>query len=153
MLPIPSDVPALIAKFLVRFAVAFFVSRELGSPVVSIQLRKRGVLRAPVPEASIDEDSQARSREDDVSPATLVATRREVDSVPESSGKKGTADYHLGACITAPIRPHRAGDPGVAGPRNGCHLANLEQPESVDPLKVDRLQDAMASFALDTIAS
>ena len=54
--------------------IAFLIFRELRQPVLSIGFRDIGVLRAAMPEATIDEDRYPRSWEHDVDGNALDAS-------------------------------------------------------------------------------
>jgi hypothetical protein len=66
MLPNPEDTPPSPAQAIGLPVVSLLVLLELGQPVSRVRLRECLVLRAAVPEATIDEDSHLRTGEDDV---------------------------------------------------------------------------------------
>jgi hypothetical protein len=62
----PEDTPPGGFEGLVVGPVALDVPRELRRPIVAVRARRLPVLRAPVPEAPIDEYGDAHSGENDV---------------------------------------------------------------------------------------
>ena len=84
MFPDPDHTPAARDERLVVAAVAGNIDRKLGSPPFPVRTWKVSVLRARVPEASVDEHGHSRTREHDVGAAADAGSRLMVDAKPES---------------------------------------------------------------------
>lgn len=88
--------------------IALTVGEELRSPALGIRLRQVRVLFADVPEAPVDEDGHARTREHQISAASRPVTDASVDEEPPSAGVERSADRQLGRGVTSPEACHQA---------------------------------------------
>lgn len=70
MFPNTDDKPPLRSEATVGFSVPEHVTVDLGSPIVDIRLGRYEVLRAPMPKATVDENSNSRFREHEISTTT-----------------------------------------------------------------------------------
>jgi hypothetical protein len=61
MFPEAKHCPTRRRKFLVSITITFNIGLDLFPPVTSIGLRRNKMIRAPVPEASVDENSNPRT--------------------------------------------------------------------------------------------
>lgn len=118
MLPEPHHGPAGFPEPTCRIHVAFSVPGDFGPPVVRIRLRFDVVLRAAVPEATIDEDRDACAREHDVGSTTPIGDIcGMVDAVTQSGGVQPATDRQLDRGVLALVRPHRPSGVLAAGLR------------------------------------
>jgi hypothetical protein len=83
MLPNPDDLPSGLGKGIVVVAVASDVAIELLGPVVGVCARRGPVLRAPMPEAPVNEHRDSLAWEYDVSSAAKSLQRSMVLPKPE----------------------------------------------------------------------
>lgn len=88
--------------------IALDVLGNLRLPVGAIRPRKRAVLRATMPEASVDENRDFSTREYEIGadPAPLTRLDREVDSIPEAGSVSGFPNRLLGTSVAATIGAH-----------------------------------------------
>ena len=112
MLPDSDDFPARCLQERIRLRIPLYVALELRSPVLLIRPGNRAMVRAKVPEATIDEDSDLRGAEDDVRPAPDLLHRPDVDSVSKPEGMQLLPDRHLWTRVARAIRLH---DPTPSG--------------------------------------
>jgi hypothetical protein len=68
--PKPEHAPSRSSEARIGVAIANNVRLDLLAPPLGIGFWPRGVIRAPVPEASIHEDCHAQAREHNVGPPT-----------------------------------------------------------------------------------
>jgi hypothetical protein len=85
MLPDANNFPTARRQFGVVSAVATGVAFELRDPVCAVSVRQVPVLWAPVPEAAIDEHSNASAVKDDVRATGKLSDRPHVLPEPETS--------------------------------------------------------------------
>ncbi len=64
--PVAEGKPSSLLKCGIRLAIAGLVAEDLLEPVLHVALRCDVVLRAAVPEATVDEDGDLRRSEDDI---------------------------------------------------------------------------------------
>ena len=69
VLPHPHDGPARLAQPAIGVCISGLVRLKLLPPPVLVRARHRAVIRAAVPEASVDEDGDPRPAEDEVGPS------------------------------------------------------------------------------------
>lgn len=104
MLPDPDDGPPGVGEGLVDVAVALGVGRELRDPVAGVRLWDVLVVRASVPEASVD-DVDLPPGEDDVGPdAHRPGSQQVVLPVPVAPTVEGRPDPHLWLGPGPPVR-------------------------------------------------
>lgn len=120
VLPHPHAQPASFCQELVGFPVPLHVSLKLGRPIVRVGSRLRGVFRALMPEATIDEYGHARRTEHQVGGATHSLDWAAGHSVAESSRVEEPAKCHFRSGVARAIRLHdpaasRRTRPRVAG--------------------------------------
>lgn len=72
-----------------------------------------------MPEATVDEDDDLLSGEDEISPAAKRGIRSEVDSVTVPESVQSSSDKHLNAGIPPTLSPHAAACGGVERNRHG----------------------------------
>lgn len=94
--PDAQDHPALGFQHFGGIYVAIPVALDLPVPPVAVRGWASPVLRAPVPEASIDKDCQLRAREGDINLSTPIAGYRQLYAVSESSSMKARSQGKLG---------------------------------------------------------
>jgi hypothetical protein len=83
VLPDSDDLPSRISESSIRIAVAALVRVDLLAPPFGVGLRPAGVIGASVPEASVDEDSDALRRKRKVRSAPH-ARKRPIDPIPKA---------------------------------------------------------------------
>jgi hypothetical protein len=83
MLPDPYHSPSDRVQLAVGVTIAKDVGFELPLPPVSVRLRHGSMLRASVPEASIDEYRKLLARKKDVRATPCADGKREVDAKPQ----------------------------------------------------------------------
>lgn len=84
VLPDSDDAPAAGPKGSVRIGVAGPVGNDLATPELRIGPRPGSVLRATVPEASVDEDSDSRPAKDDIGSTSSLWQRLCIDAVAQT---------------------------------------------------------------------
>jgi hypothetical protein len=88
MLPDPHDLPASAFQRLGTAAVAFTVGVKLPPPPLPVPLRQHSVLRAAVPEATIDVDGDLRWAEHDICRGPKIRLGPPVHTEAESAAVK-----------------------------------------------------------------
>lgn len=111
------DSPAGLAEGRVNGFIAVPVTLHLALPVLAIPSRSAVVIRATVPEASIDEDRHHRAREDHVGSAPQPGKRSHTDPVAKPDVVRGSADGQLRGCVSAAVALHGASRCRRARPR------------------------------------
>lgn len=86
-------------------------------PVASVRLGDREVLRAPVPEAAVDEDRDFLAWKDDIGSPAYAFDRGSVDEVAQASTVQLRPQLQLGTRIPTPVRLHRLPHSGRRRPR------------------------------------
>lgn len=76
MFPRTNDFPSRFFQTIRLAFVSLHVFSELGQPIILIGFRKCGVFRAAMPEATIDENGNFRSGEDDINCYAFNATMK-----------------------------------------------------------------------------
>ena len=114
VLPNPHAQPPRNGQQRVRLAIAFHVPFKLIAPIVLVGPGLSPVLRAPVPEAPVDEDCDSRATEDKIRRASLRRYRPGRNPVSEAKGVKSRTQGHFGAGVPAAVRLHDPA-PGCAG--------------------------------------
>lgn len=115
------------------FRVPLPVPLHFRRPELGIGSSARVMLRAPVPEASVDEDGDSGGSEQDVRATVQSGDGAGVDSITEAVGVKEFANRQLWFGVTATVAPHRtpdrrAGSPGIsAGYRVDLDHQDLKQ--------------------------
>lgn len=131
VLPHSYDRPAGRGEAEIHFSISGHVSLKLGLPVIAVRLRGGSVLRATVPEATVDEDSDLLSREDNI---RLHESVREPDWVMLAKAQpepvKSRPDRDLGLGVSSPVRSHpdRHLLTRRVWVREPCHLASRVAP-------------------------
>lgn len=108
MLPNANYSPPILFKDFRVATITLDVLSNLRLPVGAIPRRKRAVLRAAMPEASVDEYGDFAAREDEIRTDLAAPTwlDRKVDSIPETRGMRGFPDRLLGASVAATVGAH-----------------------------------------------
>lgn len=101
MLPYPRNAPPHLPRSNFGIAIASNVPEDLGAPPFSVPLRPGPVGRTPVPKATIDEDREPVSGEDQIA-ASPESGQRVIDSESEPLAVKSASDGELGRGITPP---------------------------------------------------
>lgn len=111
--PEPEDAPPGGLKCGRLSSVSGLVVHELLVPVLGIRCRPRAMVGTPMPEATIDEDGDPRSREHDVGPDRPVANDADwiVDPKSEAAAVKQRPDGQFRLGIASPIRTHDSAPP------------------------------------------
>lgn len=118
MLPETKDCPAGIAKSSTGVRVTLDVSRDLLTPIHRVRPGCDEALRAPVPEASVDEHCNPASGKDDVGAAAKVrAVRRVINAIPQPRGMQETAEADFRLRVATTVGPHRT--PSAVAARRG----------------------------------
>ncbi len=122
MLPESEYSPAGLRQPLICVTVPGHIPGNLVRPVAGVGLRRDIVLRASVPVAAVDEDSDLRRAEDHVSRAAKAGERLGPDPVPQSLCVDEPSDQPLGLRVPAADRLHvpaagSGGRPGASGRR------------------------------------
>jgi hypothetical protein len=81
--------------------------------------------RATVPKASVNEDSDADARKNDIGLAPQTLERPPMDEVSESEPKQLTTDRQLQAGILASIRLHRPPNSWTRSPGRWCNARGV----------------------------
>lgn len=112
VLPDADDRPSERLQMDVGLTVPLHVARELGRPPGGVVGGCCLVFGAPVPEAAIDEDSDLRTGEQDVSAASRHARQRVVDAVPKPESVEFAAEEQLGFGVPRRLLGHPRGSGG-----------------------------------------
>lgn len=108
VLPDPHDKPTRIDECVVGRMVACHGALELVGPEGGVAFGTGGVLRARVPVAAVDKDSDAWAREDDVgADAPGWCMDRVVFAEPQAPTMQQRPQHDLGAGVGATVRAHR----------------------------------------------
>lgn len=120
MFPDADDFPAGVVEALVGVGVAAFVGFDFGSPEVGGGAGGGSVvLGAAVPEASVEEDGDFGSGEDEVGGAADIFDGACGDSVAQSECVNGGSKGSFGASIAAAVGAHDRAGVGGGCPRVG----------------------------------
>lgn len=129
VLPDSLDEPSGLGEVLVGVDVPFLVALDLVGPVPTVgSVNPSPVVRATMPEASIDEDRDALPTEDDVCSATELGDRANVHPVAEARRMECSTDEHLGLGVFPWQRLHPTSDLGRRSERFSPslrHAANV----------------------------
>lgn len=115
MSPVPKDEPAGSTETTVCVDITSAIRADLRVPVRRIGLDLMTVLRAGVPEASIDEDRHPAPGEDQIRSAWQRLKWPGMNSVPQAGTVNESPDRNLGASVA------RADGSHVGAPRRGGH--------------------------------
>lgn len=85
VLPEAQDEPALAHEVRVGLAIPLDIASQLSPPPGCVADRLGRVVRASMPEAPVDEDGDARAREEDVGATAREAGERMVDAVAQAA--------------------------------------------------------------------
>ena len=85
MLPEPQHCPALRPQHVISVSITLLIRYYFLAPPICVGLRPGSVLRAAVPETSIDEDRNFGTDKRDVS-STASAWQFDIDSVTQAVG-------------------------------------------------------------------
>jgi hypothetical protein len=102
-LPKPNDFPALGFQSLIVPVVSCFVLLDLGTPEFCVGHRLYVVLRATMPEATINEDENPLPQECEIRPRPFDVCP---GSVPQARSPQGTSKADLGCRALGADRPH-----------------------------------------------
>ena len=86
------------------------------------------MFRTDMPEAAVEEDGQADTREYHVRFAPKALDWAEVCAIAKSDGVQGSPERDLRTRVARTVRLHRTANAGSAGPR--FHLLIVPQPAS-----------------------
>lgn len=107
--PKPDHLPASRLKRRVDALVAFHVPAKLGRPVPLVRRGLPAMLRADMPEAAVNEDSNLLRGEDDVGPdLDLTQVQPKVLAVAQSKAVQRATQGDLGFGIGSPVGLHVA---------------------------------------------
>lgn len=104
--PESTHCPTRRCQLAVVAAVAFHVGQELRPPPVPVGRWCRGMLRAGVPEAAVQEHSDALAAENDVRTSSRHRRNRQIDAVAQTSGVQQPPDADLERGVPLPRVPH-----------------------------------------------
>jgi hypothetical protein len=117
VLPDPKADPASFRQTRIGVFVAFPGRGHLRCPELSVPHRDCVVLRAPVPEATIEEDRDAGPRKYQVSSSSELLEWSHGDSVTKAKCVHCRTQGHLRFCVPALVGLHARADAGRRGPR------------------------------------
>jgi|SRR5947209_1635597 len=106
MLPNSEYRPSGLAEGRVRDGVALAVAGDFRAPVLPVSPRSREVLWTPMPEASVHEHRDARSREHEVSSPALGLERATRDAIPQPERVDRLSKGNLRARVPLAIATH-----------------------------------------------
>jgi len=115
--PDPQDGPPFLGQVLVGVSVTALVGRQFRDPPLGVVGRPRPVLRTAVPEATVDEHSQPRSREGDVDRSSVAARNPRDHSIAATSAVELLAKCEFGRGVPASSPGHAFGQLGADGAR------------------------------------
>ena len=110
MLPVPDHSPPRCREHLGRLLVTLPVASDLRRPEIRSSLRNGEVLRAAVPEASIDEHGNPLTRERNVHRPATGSRDLEIHAVAVPSRMQRVSKRQFGQCVSAPLGLHPAPD-------------------------------------------
>jgi hypothetical protein len=115
VLPTPHHDPSCVYEQSVSFVVPLEGAADLPSPEVSVRPRDSVVLRAAVPEATVQEHRHPRCREHHVGGPSYGLDGSTVDEVAQPARMNCAAECKFGTRIPPTVGPHAR-----ANPRRGC---------------------------------
>lgn len=121
VLPEPNHPPPSRCELTVGVPIPSHVARDLGRPVVRPGLRQAQMLRAAVPEASVEQDDNTGAWKEKISGPAEARERSPADEVPQPSGMHARPDGHLQARVPAAVRRRCAPGPRRDGLGRGPH--------------------------------
>lgn len=110
VLPEPQNSPPLCAQPVVGVGITGLVASQFLLPPGAVVLGVRAVLRAPVPEASVDKHCHSRSREEKICSPAWDDWQRGIHPVTQASAVDFTANSQLRRGVPARIAGHPAGE-------------------------------------------
>ena len=120
VLPDTDDRPAVRHQPCGRVAIPLDVRLQLRRPPRSVVRRPRRVLRAAMPEAAVDEDSDPSRGEHDVSPSTGYAREWNVYAVPIPKAMQSPPQRDLWGRVARPLLRHPSGSRWIGQRRRGA---------------------------------
>lgn len=102
--PKTQNIPAEVFQGSINFSVPFHVAGQFCCPELAVGSRRGPMLRAAMPEASINEHRCTLSMEHNV----RFSRQLSLYSIPQSSSPKGSSECQLWACILPPYLGHAA---------------------------------------------
>src|SRR3954470_1209063 len=108
MLPDPHHLPTERGKMLVGGSVAALIHGQLPGPPVRVRSRTGRMLRADVPEATVDEDGYVRAGESYVHRPPRHARDRHGHAISKSHGVQQLANGYLGLGVSPALAAHPA---------------------------------------------
>lgn len=118
MLPQAHNLPTSLYQCSISSAIAFDVPAKLRRPVRFVDRGESAVLRADMPEATVHEDRDLTSRENDIGPDFhCPKVEPEVFAVPKTQPVQRFSQYDFGFGIGSADRSHVPGAPLAGGGR------------------------------------
>lgn len=106
MFPDANDLPPGIDELAVGVPVPGDVPRDLASPELGIPGRRPMMFDAPVPETTIKEHSDLRSRENQIGSPTKLRQRLRVNAVSQTQRVYGRPQSQFRTGVLPPVAPH-----------------------------------------------
>ncbi len=128
VLPDPEDGPSRFDESGVGLRIALAIARDLGFPELGVLPRRPVMIRATVPIATVHEDRDPWTHEDDVSSSPELRKWSRVDSIPEASRPKVFAQREFRPGIAAPVASHHR--PDGRGARPGTRRGGRSRQEA-----------------------
>ena len=119
MLPDSDRHQTCIRQSPVGIRVSSSISSHFFSPITRIGHRNGVVLRAAVPETTIEEDRHGFSRKDEVSGPSKAVNRLCGYPVPEAACMDGGSQCHFRSCVATAVGTHAGPHPFRRCPRLG----------------------------------
>ncbi len=135
VLPVPEHRPPGLLKAMACVHVTRYVTGGLQVPVVRVRRETaRAVLRAAVPETTIEKDCDPLAREDNVCSTTKALHGSDVYPVSKASSVKSPTDGQFQGCVSRAVRLHVAASSGRRRPGlGGTHRVKRATRASVSP--------------------
>lgn len=106
VLPYTNNLPAGCLQLLLRVSVAPLVPLDLLAPERLVCSGPDEMLRAAMPETSIDENDHARGPEDDVGAPASIRQNCAVDAETKATCMQQTTECDLGSCVASSESRH-----------------------------------------------
>jgi hypothetical protein len=102
VLPNADDDPSKLSESDIRLLITLTVGPDLFSPPTGVRFGCNAMFSAPMPEASVYEDSHAGTREHNVDSPSREPSYWPIDTKTQTSLVQQRPDPHLGRGVSAP---------------------------------------------------
>ena len=137
VLPAPHHDPSGVDEQRVCSLVPLKGASDLSRPEVRVCPGDRVVLRAAMPEATIQEHRHLRRREHHVRGSSYLLDGSAVDEIAQPTGMGGSTERQLGASVPSAVGAHARANPGrgCPGPLSGHAIDSSGEPVSATSVR------------------